>query len=241
MVSPDQLIEWKLKYKRVFCSTVAGKEYIFRPLNRAEIKKVLLLGDAGCDVNEEAVKTAVLWPSPVDVESLAGVADTLGPIILEQSGVGNENLALSIYQQHKESMAQFENWATAFIKYVFPTMTWEELDSMSIDDLMMYLAKATWVAEEILGIKDIINVAQPQPKPEPSEKTEEQVIAEKRKFAEEMRKHGLDPVMLAEPTEEPYMPHPFGGGRFWNRSDVVDAIGREIRKGLQVLADRGAP
>jgi hypothetical protein len=227
----EKISEWKQKYGTIFSSHIGEVDYIWRPLARKECRAIGLLAKDEEDLHERICQAAVLWPENVDFAvSLAGVPDTLGAQILEYSGFGSPKRFNSLLAEYQAEMEEHEHKIEAIILSTFPWMTREKVESMSVEDLAWYGSRAIWIAQNPVSTMSITPNETP---PEP-----EMDIATKKKKAQELRNSGTDPMIALPSKSKPYLPWPFGIGANWDREDVVNAVGKQIRERISRVAGR---
>lgn len=101
-----KIAEWKKEYSSVYKVNIAGYDFIFKPINRAEYR-VLRKEAEGIDENvdrlqlrldneEKVVKIATLYPEEEELknilDSCGGVANVLSDWIMYYSGFAEEEV-----------------------------------------------------------------------------------------------------------------------------------------------------
>jgi len=152
-----QFEEWAAVYGQLEYSEVAGEEFVWRLLSRAEYKQ-LMQAEVSPEEKEEAVcQICVFYPQGYDFANCpAGIPSTLAREILQKSGFsfdGNPNpLGKELLEQFRREMAYFENQVDCIIVEAFPHLTIEEVANWTVPKTMYYLSRAEWVLNQLRGI-----------------------------------------------------------------------------------------
>ena len=94
-VTQVMIDEWKSKYGEIYKVDLAGEEYYYRPLKRAEYKGIVQTPETAPSFREEQiVSKCVIYPS-IDAATIAtskaGVVSTLTDYVMQVSGFGSES------------------------------------------------------------------------------------------------------------------------------------------------------
>ena len=94
-ITQEMINEWKTKYGEVYMLNVAGDDYYYRPLKRAEYKTILQTPEASPSFREEQiVQRCIIHPAidPASMSALkAGVITTLTDYVMLVSGFGTDS------------------------------------------------------------------------------------------------------------------------------------------------------
>jgi len=94
-ITQEMINEWKAKYGEVYKVEIAGEEFYYRPLKRAEYKVVISTADTSPSFREEQiVQKCSIYPKiePATMPALkAGVVTTLTDYIMLVSGFGTDS------------------------------------------------------------------------------------------------------------------------------------------------------
>lgn len=155
MIPKDLIAAWKSKHGRVFVVNNRNVDYVFRALTLEEGSEFERLSAASStpDLEEWLVKTALLYPEDFDVAglppSLTGFVTTLSEQIREKSGRGSVYPVLDALNQAREECQTFIGVMKSFIIATQPSYTLEDLNKMTVYDLV----ERTALAEEIIYVQ----------------------------------------------------------------------------------------
>lgn len=146
----EQITEWKIQYESVFSAPLPnGSECFFRMLNIGEINKLSTLHLSSVDVEELAVKWAVIYPE-LDFEKIpAGFISGLSSEIFEVSGLGSVKEAQYLLQQSREKCEELVLKMKAFVIAAIPRYTDKDLDNLTYAELTFKVA----LAEEVIKVQ----------------------------------------------------------------------------------------
>lgn len=94
-VTQVMIDEWKSKYGEIYKIDLAGEEYYYRPLKRAEYKGIIQTPETAPSFREEQIVTkCVIYPK-IDAVTIAaskaGVVSTLTDYVMLVSGFGSDS------------------------------------------------------------------------------------------------------------------------------------------------------
>ena len=94
-VTQEMIEEWKIKYGEIYKIDLAGEEYYYRPLKRAEYKGIVQTPESAPSFREEQIVSKCVIHPNVDAAiiatSKAGVVSTLTDYVMLVSGFGSES------------------------------------------------------------------------------------------------------------------------------------------------------
>lgn len=212
----EKIIDLKERYGHVFQVEIEDMVFLFRPLTRREYARILAYTSDRMLQDELVCQTAVVYPEGIDFSACeAGIASTLAPYIINESGFGNLQRSHDYFTLYKEAMNSFDMQAEAVIQAAFPSITEEEMKDWTVDKLMRMLAKAEWILREVKGYKHVEFQ-------EIKEERKETEPMDFKKIGDELRKEGIDPMLaLADQIVKPptFTEFPFiAGVQYWRRS-----------------------
>ena len=94
-ITQEMITEWKTKYGEIYKIDIAGSDYYYRPLKRAEYKTIIQTTEASPSFREEQiVQKCAIYPK-IDAAAMpvlkAGIITTLTDCIMLVSGFGTDS------------------------------------------------------------------------------------------------------------------------------------------------------
>lgn len=223
MSEPNEVLR---KNRRIFQVWVGDDTFWVRPLKRDEYSMIMREAQDLEDRDRLVVEAALLHPKGFVWDSApAGLLSQVAEQILILSGFLDPQVPINILQRSRASLENFEVLAETVIRAAFPNISFEEMRSWDVYDLMDHLARAEWVLRNIYGVDPGVEIGEPTPS------SEEDLVRE-------IREKGLDPMrVLPLPPSPPYVPFPFITTLHWNRQEVIDAIGQGSTEGRDGLLE----
>lgn len=216
-----QFLEAQLKetFGEVFRIGVEDDTYYARLLTRKEYKGILMLTNDKGFQDELVCQLAVVYPEGIKFsEFLAGLPQTLAPIIVNESGFGNlkkANIYFDAYQAEMDT--SFERQAEAVIQAAFPQISDEEMEDWDVNKFMKMTAKAEWLLRNVKGYAFEFQRTDEVE----DEIYEEPELPSAKELGNELRQEGRDPMIEFAPfiiKPRPYAEFPFiAGTEHWKR------------------------
>lgn len=149
----EAIADWKLEYGSVYSVTLPkGIECFFRALTVGELQKLTISHMTSVEVEEMAVKYAVLYPE-INFEDLpAGIISGLSEEIFEHSGLISADEARKALEEGRIKCRELIIQMKAFIIAAMPNYTLEQLDTLTYSELTFRVA----MAEEIIKVQQSI-------------------------------------------------------------------------------------
>jgi hypothetical protein len=223
------------QYGRAYIAEINNEVFVFRPLTRQEYEEILMFSPNE-DAAEEAIcKTAVVFPVRYDFSnSKAGVVPFLRNEIIQASGFHDQNKIAEFIDMAREMMSSFHEQAITVIATAFPQMRMEEIESLPVEKLMKYLARAEWALQNIHG-KNIEFRRKVNEGEEGEESQEEKLTLTE--IAKRLREQGIDPMLhFGPPPKKPYVEFPLiGGTKVWQNEELFKLVGSNVRKSISGL------
>jgi len=160
-VSTQMVIEWKERFGNIYYVKTGNGTYFFRPIKKKEYDFLIRLGNV--DTDDILLAMALLYPR-FDIEvfdgKLAGEVDFLVGCINKVSGFSGTEDIIGDIESARTSIGSLENQIAILICKAFPHLTLQEVDHLTYEELIRYLA----ISEAILDIK--LKIEKPEsPKP----------------------------------------------------------------------------
>jgi hypothetical protein len=151
------LIDWKLRYRNVYCATLGEQECYFRALSLQEIEDIDLITStqSSADAEDLYVKTAVLYPVDLDLDKIKpGYVTSLAEEIKGYSGISDiSDIVMSLQQSREFLNFDIFNSMKAFVLSAMPQYTEEDLSQLTIQEMIHKVV----MAERILSIQQSVN------------------------------------------------------------------------------------
>lgn len=152
MLTVGELLKLEEKYDDIYKTEILEHTFFWRELTQKEYEQATRLFNDEEDILEYICTTCVVKPLDFDFDNCyAGITNTLGKIILEQSGYvdGHGKRQLAYYRMQ---MGMFENQIVPIISAAFPSLNIEEVEKWTLNKQIRYLAMAEWTLIHVHGI-----------------------------------------------------------------------------------------
>ena len=237
----ELLIELKQNHGTIFMANCNGQLFVFRQLTPKEMEEInYYYGKDEYAVQEAVCYRAVVYPEEYDFSNrgLAGVPHALFGKIMKESHFQDANTSVAVLEHHRAIVQNsFHEQAKVFISQAFNTITFEEMDTWTIEKLMNYLARAEWALREIHQLPVRFQETK-------SEETEGEGTAEEEstlmEVGEEMREEGIDPMIALQPQikqerakdgRKMYVQFPMiGGSKLLENKGVLERVRKQIQR-----------
>lgn len=215
-------------------------EFVFKTMTKKEYDEVLTLSCGDKEEMEVLIcEFCYLFPKDYDFRNgIAGLPTHASKVILDSSLVIDIDKIKSELDIQREKVKNIENQFFIAIKSAMPNITKDMFDNMSWQEITNLVA----LSEQILRVQNAALVSafrgevfdysirwdeNTEPISEDEVKQNEEIAIQK------IREKGLDPALVyGIPTVnkvDDIVPTLFLGGRYWDRSDVLDVIRNEKR------------
>lgn len=147
--------EWVRKYREVYVTEYDEVAFVWRPLSRAEFRNIAKTIEVPEEQFDEICRLCLLDPVIEDFDELpAGIPEALSKEILYKSGYGEDNPLMKKYEfDFDQEMQMFEHQVSCVVKFAFPDLSLEEIESWGLEKTMWYYSRAKWMLETFRGIK----------------------------------------------------------------------------------------
>lgn len=150
MIPDSTRVSLQLRYGEIFSTVIEGKEIIFRALTLSEYKQIALtVGEdlSGVDLEDMAVQFAVVHPQ-LDIDRMkAGHVAALAEEILKVSGFTDEQYLVHYLSAARQDSDEVSFMMKAFILATMPAYTEEDLNELTIKQLLDKVALAEKIIE----------------------------------------------------------------------------------------------
>jgi hypothetical protein len=143
------------EHRNVYLHQIENQVFFYRPLGRAEYKK-LLEDERFNDMEKEELicQVCTLWPEDYDFEECdAGVPTVLARAILKNSYLDSVESRRAVLDFYRKEMFDLDNQITCIINEAFPQYDIEEIESWGVEKTTKYLSRAEWKLHNLRGLQ----------------------------------------------------------------------------------------
>lgn len=143
------------EYPTMYIHQIDDQVFMYRPLGRAEFKR-LLEDDRFNDMEKEEIicQACVLWPEDYDYDECeAGIPTSLSTVILKNSFLDSIESRKLVLAHHRQEMFDLDNQITCIINEAFPQFDIEEIEQWDIAKTAKYLSRAEWKLMNLRGLE----------------------------------------------------------------------------------------
>ena len=153
LLPQDQIEHYKQLYGNIYSIEILGHFFIFRELRRGEFKDIDLLDIDDGSKEDEICRRCVLYPEVFGEDLYYGcVYTTLSHHILRASGFTDPDFIAGKVRQYRESYQDFEAKYDALILAAFQNFKISDIEKMSTDEYLRYLAAAEFILVHFKGV-----------------------------------------------------------------------------------------
>jgi hypothetical protein len=238
MIDINSILQWKQQYGEIHQTQILDQHFIFRPIGREEYKNIVIMDlDLG-EFQELICSQSVIYPEEFDYsKGLAGIAEVLLEFILEVSGL-QANQTLSLLQEYREEMLNFDYQADCMIHEAFPEYTLEEISSWPVKKTMFYLSRAEWILRNLKNssfmyqqeLEEMEQEQHGQQQPQQQEPQQREIRKELVEFQEPEKRDPVKPAPEGgvQSEEELLAMLSQSGAKISNPSTVMDEVKPEL-------------
>lgn len=233
MITYHELLYLKELHKghKIIYVLFNNKEFVFKSLSRQDYQDIVLVSENEKDLEDAVCQCALLIPEDYEFPKspLAGISEVCAKRIIDESDFLDINKVLTKYEECKAKLNHFDEQCMAVVKSSFPEYSYEEIMEWTWEKLIQMTARA----EKILQIKGV-NIQLVNNLDKLEEEIEENAKNfDKYKFADELRKEGVDPMNYFSEEifkENPYIEYPIISGGDWKDEGVLNEIRKQMEK-----------
>lgn len=232
-----KVIKEKNEQERLIYINFKDLDFVFKMISISEYNNIINVLANEKDIEDAICQCCLIYPNPeeynISLCPYAGIIENACNLIIEESGIKNPNKIMDMLEVYRGQMENFDMQCKNIIKAAFYNeFTYEEMDSWSWYKLLNYAIRGETVLryrKEDIKLVDTRKDENGNLIPiEEKELTDE----EYKEYLKELRENGIDPMLYLHTNKNingnPIIDVPFLGGVHWQRSDVIDAIRRQM-------------
>lgn len=230
------IIDLKKKNYILFTTTIGYQFYIWRPVTRKEFDIIMKSSAGNTYVRDEMIcQISVLYPQVNFATYKAGIATTLSPQIIEESGFGSVQKTYNYLSSTRQYILNnFTSQAEIVIAAAFPQYKFEEIREWSLEQLLDMVARAEWKLNVIDNKNFVFETVAKETDDTTEKKSSEE---EMRELEQDIIETGGDPILYlgdiyAKKVKKAYTEFPFIMGSQWNNEEMIQHVGEQLRKSI---------
>lgn len=161
-MSPEVLLELKIKYGPLYAISVKGIDLCFRELRYHEFDVIQKMQESNdystADCEDYVLQATIVYPENFNIDKIpAGAVSSISEEILEISGFGSARHAKRVLNEKRAKASEVRGLMKAFVLATITAYSPEDLDNMSFSEL----AEKVALAEKIIEIQQSIYGIEP--------------------------------------------------------------------------------